>query len=308
MEKKRIFLLFALLIIIIRPSAGQNTETSQDSLSSKKPVFISVLNLRPATLSKKRILISLQAEYPKYYKYFNPNTGNTERVSETTVLNEAYYSGHIVYGVTNRVNLFTILPVTSVHHYSPANTIIRKGIGDIELGGNYSVFDSQNLVNSLTTGLTIGFPTGKYKDVGSNEYPLGLGVFKLKGDITGLHHFNQLDMMYSVYYEYRGENSDGLKVGDEAGAFLTFQKQIFTSYGDFGFEGGGYCRWNFKDKIVSSFETHLDDYTGNLFIGAWYNYLKDFYLRVGVPYTIYQNKSWLTKYEVLIQLDYYFDI
>ena len=56
------------------------------------------------------------------------------------------------------------------------------------------------------------------------------------------------------------------------------------------------------------FIPHTEDYTANLFVGASYNYLKDFYLRVGVPYTIYQNKSWLTKYTALIQLDYYFDL
>lgn len=308
MKKKIIFLLSALLLIIIRPSSGQNTEVQQDTVSGKKTEFISVLNLHPVTISKQRILFSLKAEYPEFYKYLNPKSGKTERVPETSALNEAYYFGHVVYGFTDRIDLILILPVASVHHYSPKGTIVGKGLGDIELGGIYSLLDSENPDNSLTSGMTIGLPTGKYKNIASNDFPLGLGAFKFKSDITGLHRFSNFDMIYSVYYEYRTNNSEGLHVGDETGAYLTFQKQINTNYGNFGFEGGAYGFWNFKDEKNGTYIPHTDYYNANLFVGAWYNYLKDFYLRFGVPYTIYQNKSWLTKYEVLIQLDYHFDL
>jgi hypothetical protein len=308
MKKKFILLLFSLLLFTGILSVGQNPELQIDSGFVKKPVFISVLNLRPVTLNKQRILFSMQAEYPEFYKYFNPKSGKTERVSESSVLNEAYYYGHIVYGLTDRTNLFAILPVASIHHYSPSATIIGKGFGDFALGGNYSLLESKNFENSLTSGMVIGFPTGRYKNMDSNDFPLGLGAFKFKGDVTGLHRFTSLDMMYSVYYEYRTNNSEGLNVGDEAGAYLTFQKQFNTSYGNFGIEGGAYGLWNLKDKKKGTYIPHTDDYTANLFIGAWYNYLKDFDIRVGIPFSIYQNKSWLTKYEVLIQLDYYFDL
>jgi len=308
MKKKFILLLFSLLLFTGMQSIGQNPELQIDSGFVKKPVFISVLNLRPVTLNKQRILFSLQAQYPEYYKYFNPKSGKTESVSENTVLNEAYYFGNIVYGLTDRINLFAILPMASIHHYSPSATIIGKGFGDFALGGVYSLVESKNFENSLTSGITIGFPTGKFKNIGSNDYPLGLGAYKFKGDVTGLHRFNNLEMMYSVYYEYRTNNTQGLNIGDEAGAYLTFQKQIKTDYGNFGFEGGAYGLWNFKDRRNGTSISHTDDYEANLFVGAWYNYLKDFDIRVGVPYSIYQNKSWLTKYKVLIQLDYYFDL
>lgn len=302
-----ILLLFGLLLSVVQPSSGQNPEAIPDTLLVAKPVIISVLNLQPVILSKQRMLFSLQAEYPEFYKYMNSKSGKIERVPETSVINEAYYFGHIYYGLTDRINLFAILPVTSIHHYSPTATIIGKGFDDLKIGGRYDLFHSKNSENTLTSGLTIGFPTGKYKNLSLNEYPLGLGTFRFKGDITGLHRFNNLDMIYSVYYAYRINNSEGLHVGDETGAYLTFQKQINTNYGNFGFEGGVNGFWNFKDKKDGTNIPQTDDYTANLYFGAWYNYLKDFYLRFGVPYTIYQTNSWLTKYEVLIQLDYYFD-
>jgi len=307
MKKKFILLLFSLLLFTGIQSVGQNPELQVDSAFVKKPVFISVLNLRPVTLNKQRILFSLQAEYPEYYKYFNPKNGKTERVSESTALNEAYYFGHVVYGFTDRINLFAIIPVTSMHHYSPSATIIGKGFGDIAFGGIYSLLESKNFENSLTSSISVGLPTGKFKNIGPNDYPLGLGTYKFKGDVTGLHRFKNLNMMYSVYYEYRTNNFQGLNIGDEAGAYITFQKQFNTNYGNFGLEGGAYGLWNFKGKKDGSSIPYTDDYNANIFVGAWYNYLKDFDIRVGIPYSIYQNRSWLTKYEVLIQLDYYFD-
>jgi len=308
MKKKNILLMFGLLLILIKPSFEQSIAALPDTVIIQKPVFISVLNLRPVTLNKQRILFSLQAEYPRYYKYLNLKSGITERVSESTVLNEAYYFGHVVYGFTDRINLFAILPLASIHHYSPVRTIIGKGLGDIELGGNYSLLDPKNRENNLTSGLAIGLPSGKYKNIGLNDYPLGLGAFKFKGDVTGLHRFNNMDMIYSIYYEYRTHNSKGLEVGDEAGAYLTLQKQLNTNFGNFGLEGGAYGSWNLKDKKNGSYIPYSDKYAANLFVGAWYNYLKDFYIRFGLPYTIYQNKTWLTKYEVLIQLDYHFEL
>ncbi len=308
MKKKMILLLFSLLLLLVRPSIGQNSEMLQDTGFVKRPVFISVLNHQPITLSKNRILFSLQAQFPEYYKYLNSKNGKTEQVSETTVLNEAYYYGRAVYGLTDRVNLFTILPLASIHHFSPTTTITDKGFGDIAIGGNYSLLESKNFENGLTSSITVGFPTGKYKKIGANDYPLGLGAYTFKGDVTGLHRFKNLDMIYSVYYEYRTGNSQGLNIGDEAGASITLQKQFNTNYGNFGLEGGAYGFWNIKDKKNGSSILSTDNYNANLFVGAWFNYLKDFYLRFGVPYTIYQNKSWLTKYTALIQLDYYFDL
>ncbi len=305
MKTKMNLLLLGSFLFLTSLSYSQNSKNLSDTIAVENLIFSSILNLRPVTLGKQNILISLQAEYPEYYKYFNSQSGKTERVPATSVLNEAYYYGRVVYGLTDRINLVALLPVASVHHYSPAGTKVGRGFGDMELGGIYSVLDSKkNPENNLTAGVTIGFPTGKYKNLGPNDYALGLGALKFKGDITGLHKIMKLNIIYSVYYEFRSTNSEDLNVGDEAGAYLTFQKQLNTNYGNFGIEGGVYGFWNFKDRKNGNNISHSDNYESNLYFGAWYNYLKDFYLRVGVPYTLYQNQSGLTKYEVLIQLDY----
>ena len=60
MKKKFIFLLFSLLLFTGILSVGQNPELQIDSGFVKKPVFISVLNLRPVTLNKQRILFSIR--------------------------------------------------------------------------------------------------------------------------------------------------------------------------------------------------------------------------------------------------------
>jgi hypothetical protein len=308
MKKKVLPLLSGLFLIIIGTSSGQNTEAIHDTSLVAKPVVISILNLHPVNLNKRKVLFSLQADYPEYYKYLNQKNGKTERVSDNIALNEAFYFGHISYGLTDHINLFVTLPVTSIHHYSPSATIIGKGFGDFKIGARHDLFNQNNFVNSLTSGATITFPTGRYKNISSNDYPIGRGAFEFKGDITGLHRFSNLNMIYSVYYEIRTKTSEGLNVGDETGVYLTFQKQIQTKYGNFGIEGGAYGHYNFKDKKDDTFIPYTNDYAVNLYFGAWYTYLKDFTLRFGIPYTLYQNKSWLTKYEVIIQLAYHFDL
>ena len=85
--KKKVFpLLFGLLLIITWKSSGQNLEGPHDTLLVAKPVVISVLNLQPVTLNKQKILFSLQADYPEYYKYLNLINGKTDRVTENTHL------------------------------------------------------------------------------------------------------------------------------------------------------------------------------------------------------------------------------
>ncbi len=306
MNKIPILLLFSLLVILVKPSAGQTQDSIENAAQIDRALNISVLNLRPVPLKKREMLFSFQAEFPKFYKTYNPKSGKTDKVPETTVLNEAYYYGHLIYGLSDRFNLIASLPFSSVHHYTPTSTISGKGLGDIKLGGNYSLIDLENNGNSLNSGITIAFPTGKSKNLNPNDFPIGLGVFSTKGDITGFHHFKSFDLVYSIYYEYRNSTSDRLNVGDQTGAFLTLQKQINTSYGNFGLEGGAYAYWNFKDRKNGTLIPHTDDYATNLYVGGYYNYLKNFYIRFGLPYTIYQNKSWLTKYEVLLQLDYHF--
>jgi len=51
----------------------------------------------------------------------------------------------------------------------------------------------------------------------------------------------------------------------------------------------------FKDKRNGTYIPLTDDYAVNLIVG-WHGtyYLKDLYLRFGVPYTIYQNKAGFT--------------
>ena len=95
-----------------------------------------------------------------------------------------------------------------------------------------------------------------------------------------------------------------MTVGDETGLFVTLQKPFATPIGAFGIEGGLNGYFNFSDSRSGTAVPHTQDYAVNLYAGGWYQYLDRFYIRFGVPYTVFQNSAWMTQYRVMIQFDF----
>lgn len=135
------------------------------------------------------------------------------------------------------------------------------------------------------------------------EYPTGNGSFGFLLGVNGLHKFRKFDLWYTGYYEYR-TNHSGIKAGDETGIFGTIQKPFYTKIGSFGVEGGLNAFYNFKSTKGGNEIPNSKNYSFDLYAGGWYKYLNKVYLRFGVPYSIYQNGAWMTKYRVMIQFDF----
>jgi len=305
MNKKILLFVVSMVFLTSFTLKAQNTVTKKDSVSTIK-TYISGMNLRPVLLKKGEFLISLSADIPHYYKWYSPKTEKPEKLSSKMVINEAYFDGYLIYGLNKQVNLFLTVPVTDIHHYSPMGIATGVGFGDVRFGADLDIINLQkDGRNSLVGRVTMGVPTGHYKDLDISEYPTGLGSFRFQGNLTGLHQFSKFDMIYSAYYEYR-TNHSGMHIGDETGAYLIFQKPFNTSAGRFGLETGAYTFWQFKNSKKGTVIPNTKNYAVDFYVGGWYNYLKNLYLRFSVPYSVYQNKAWFTKYQVKIQLDYLF--
>ncbi len=282
---------------------AQETTCEKDTIASENSA-LTILNLRPVLLKKGQALVSFRADFPNIYKAYNPATGKLEKLSPVVALSEMYFNSYVTYGLSNTWNLFVMLPVEDIHHYSPMGEVSGVGFGDVEAGVDYRLLDGQkDGKNWLAARMTLGFPTGRYQNLSNAQYPLGLGSFRFRAAITGLHQYSKVQMIYSAYYEVR-TNRLGVSMGDETGAFLLFRKPIETAYGRFGLEGGAYTTLNFSDEKSGVVIPHTQDYAANLYAGVWFQYLKKINLRFGVPYSIYQNKSWITQYRILFQIDY----
>ncbi len=302
--KRRIFLVIVSFLFLANVNGyAQDNFSSCDSTTSGD-VSLTILNLRPILLKKGQVLINFQAALPNYYKSFSQTTGKPEKLPSYLVLSEAYFKGYITYGLSQKWNLFLTLPFNDVHHFSPMGEISGVGFGDIETGVDYQLAGGkQNSENSLAARLTLGLPTGHYQNLSRNDYPLGLGSFRFQAAISGIHRYSKVQMIYSAYYEFR-TNRLGIGMGDETGAYLIFRKPLITSFGTFGLEGGTFTYWNFADKKNGAVLPNTRDYNINLYAGAWFQYLKKFNLRFGIPYSVFQNKSWMTQYRIMLQIDY----
>ena len=306
MKKKKILLFGWLILFNILIINAQEISSEHNSVLNKTThPSLSVFNLHPQLLNKGKIMVQFRADFPHYYKVYNPQFGKVGKISDKVVMSESFFNTYGTYGLSDKWNLFVLLPIADVHHYSPMGIVSGVGLSDVCAGADYQIKNlHQDHKNSLAARITLGFPTGSYKNLGTTDYPIGLGSFSVQGALTGLRRYQQFDMIYSVYYEYR-TNHSGKQIGDETGLYLALQKGYQTEYGNFGLEGGLNSYWNFSDKQNGQTLPNSEDTALNVYVSAWYQYFNKLTLRFGVPWTVYQNNAFMTQYRVFVQLDYF---
>lgn len=286
---------------------GQDMAVLSDSAVTNE-FTVSSLNIRPVPLMKNNMLVRLNFDFPQYFRTINYATGDMEKLSDKVVLNEMYINPCFDYGFSDKLTLFTALPIWDIHHSSAMGIVKGIGISDMEIGADYGLINKKSGENTLTAEGAIFLPTGKNKNLTSTDYPLGMGVVRLKAGLTGMHRSNNSAIIYSGYYEYRPKNSFDLNIGDEIGVTFVKQNYYNTKFGKFGIEYGALSYLKMKDKTGGTKVAYSDDFAIDAFAGAWYEYQKNLFLRFGLPCTIYQNNSIFTKYNVLIQIDYRFKL
>jgi len=303
----KIFSLFVSMLTVCQ-LYGQQVDSLQENAVDTTDFFITAYNFHPELLTKGKYLFDFNADMPKYFKYFNPMKNLIEKKMSVVVINDAYFNGHLLYGISNKVNLTVNLPFVDSHHYSPL--MFQKGVwfGDLQTGLCFG-----NLLkgkSSLVAETDIILPTGSHKHQ-MQSIDTGEGAFGFQLKLNGLTPLqntgaNAWQMAYSASYNYM-YSIDNIKQGNEAKAYLLLQKPLHTDFGYFGWETGFIFQYNTADKMgeISLPNSNLTQFDLN--IGGWYRFLDNFYLRFAVPYTIYQNKAYLTKYSVIMQLDYLFN-
>ncbi len=304
---KRLHHIFVLLLILL--GLGKlSAQEQRDRAAEMQPddFFISTYKFHPQLLAKKQWLIDFSTHIPKFFKYYNPKAGKIAPKMPVVVLNEAYFNAHILYGVSPKINLFVNLPFVSLHHYSPMMFQKGVGFGDVETGLVFGNLLKGN--HYLTVEAQINWPTGIYL-LKKQVLNTGMGAFGLQAGLSGLENLQNKSgawqLAYHAYFDYL-ISLDKIQKGPAAGATLLFRKPFHTAYGYFGLENA----WDFQYRSAFKAGPKTLPMTGlmqfDLSIGGWYEFLKHWYLRMAVPYTLYQNKAFLTKYSVVFQLDYQF--
>ncbi len=301
MNRKSIISL-GIMLMLVSSLFGQDSIRTLKT-KSDTAFYQTVYNLRPVLLKKHKMLLNVRLDFPRYYKMYNAKQQAITKVPSSMVLNEFYFNTYFTYGLTDRWNVYTMLPIVDIHHYSPMGIQKGVGLGDVQLGAVWQFLNgTATMKDFLSLELRTTFPTGKSMTT-AQDYPTGKGAFRFMLSVNGLHKFDKFDLWYSGYYEYR-TNHSGINTGDNTGLYVALQKSFLTEVGNFGVEGGLNGYYNFKDTKAGAVIPNSKDYAVNLYVGGWYKYLNLIYIRFGVPYTVYQNDAWMTKYRIMLQFDY----
>ena len=291
-------LMLIILLLLFSAGYGQEAKHTVD--------YQSIYNLHPVNLSTGQWRVNFQAGFTHFYKVFNPKMGKIDKINPKIVLNDAYFTAYGIYGLNNKWNLTFTLPFINKHHYTPMLFQQGVGFGDIQLGAVYQV---QNLTalshRAISLELAAGLPTGHGNDLKPTDIPTGLGTFAFTGKVNALFKGKKFDIWSNLYYQYRLPQ-EHKSVGDEAGLYVLLQKPYKTTVGTFGWETGLNAYYTFPTEMMGHQIPITEQKIANYMIGGWYAYLDKYYIRFGVPYTFYQNGTFLTKYQVLLQLDYQF--
>ena len=281
---------------------------SQADTSVNNRLMITAFDLKPQVLAQSDLMVRLNLTLPGYFKTRNLLTGKMEKLSDKVVLNEMTAAATVDYGLTPRLTLYAQVPVSDIHHYSPMGEVSGKGFSDIGIGGYYNLAGNALSKNEFTANLSLFLPTGQNKNLTPAEYPLGMGVVRVKGALTGLYRMANSTLLYSGYYEFRPKNSSGVNLGDNMGLTLMKENYFNTSYGNFGLEYGVFSSYTMYDKKSGTKIIHSSDFSAGAFAGGFFEYLNKLYLRFDLPYNVYQDGAFFTKYVVMVQLDYRFSL
>ena len=306
--KRIYFNLFLLLLFMTGNSVLAQKQSKKENGKQPKDFFISTYQFHPHLLKKNAWLIDFSTEIPKFYKYYNPKLGKIAPKMPVVVLNEAYFNAHFLYGLNANLNLYVNLPFKDFHHYSPMMFQKGVGFGDLQTGVVYG-----NLLGEphhLTLEAQINWPTGIYKH-DMQTLNTGTGAFGFQVGLNGLENLqpnkhDAWEFAYHAYYNYL-VSTDNIDKGMETGATALFRKPFHTHYGYFGLENAFNFQYHSPYKAGQKTLPNTELTQFDVSIGGWYQFLNNFYLRLSVPYTLYQNQAYLTKYSVVIQLDYKFN-
>ena len=220
---------------------------SQEKYDSKPNL---IFTGKAVPIAKNTLQIVTSYKNNSRYKMFNPMTNKTEKISDKIALNDANFDLLLRYGFSPKFDFGIEIPFESSHKYSPMGEMKGTGINDVSLLTGFNILNGKNSRNFLKNNFRISFPSGSYDNLKSNEIPLGLGCFSVTDEISGFHQFERNNLMYSVRYTYRNENSsNSVDIGDEVGGEVVFTKNIANELGKFGIKSGLNSYYKFDDEL-----------------------------------------------------------
>ncbi len=269
--------------------------------ASAQVEYRSVLGVRPSVMPAGHFYLGMSAETATHLKIYDQQQGRYVSQPASMVFNDVGLNTFLAYGLTDRITLFTQVPLRSVHLYSLSGTSTGKGFGDPLIGGTFSV--ARGKASSLAVSLSATLPVAADTPPGGGRYPLGLDATALNGSVIGRAPVGPYSLLYSAYYKLVPDDRSA-DCGDGTGFYLVLDRYAATDFGNFSWDLGVHGDYTIHDRLPGTpIDASYDDSFGVL-AGLTYYYSSTLDFNVGIPYTVYQKHAWFTTYSVSIGVEY----
>lgn len=264
--------------------------------------YSSIFGIQKATLTPGNLYFNIAGDMMNYLKIYDDSKHSYVTKPSSMVFNDVSLKSFFGYGLTQRLSLFTEIPLQSVHVYSLNPALIGKGFGDIKLGGTINLLNDQkgsdvDAVVSTTLPVAANTPPAK------GEYPLGINALQLTLSVDGYTPLGAYGLQYSAYYNSVG-NDGALNYGDWTGIYLLLNKDSETPFGTFSFVAGLNAAYKIDDQLSGKSVNGTNDNYLSVLASVRYFYDQNLDFTIGIPYTVYQKNTWFTKYSVLLGVDF----
>lgn len=268
----------------------------------------SIFDIQPFTVKSGNVYLEETVDLPTVLKTYNPLKNTFVDKPEVMVYNEFNLISFWEYGLTDDVNLFTKIPIRSIHQYIPDNSTSGKGFGDISLGAIWNFYQDRESNSSFTGKLWTDLPVAANTPAVNAEYPLGIDAFQVTAAVDGSIPWGNYQLIFSTYYNFVRNDGQSVNFGDILGTSIVLGKIANTQFGSFELETGVNFAYKLEDSKSGNSIKNTNDYYAQLLMGISYIYSNSLNFRLGVPYTVYRKDAWFTGYSVIMGIDYNFNI
>ena len=256
-------------------------------------------------LPKGTVAFNVSGQFPTFQKIYNAKINRMIDLPASFVITEAYLNTSAVYGYSNNLSFFAKIPFEWINHYSPDLIQQNKGFGDFELGGYYRLIGNNGLKESTALfRLSVIAPIGENKNLAKTDYPLGEGAWQFSAGFSGSIPTENFNLIYSANYILKTENGANVNLGDELNAYVSLEKDLNTSYGNFTLESGLIAANQFVSSVGGAAVKNSSSAFAQIFAGLAFYYRTDLRFSVHTPVTFYRKNAWFTDYGFVLKVEY----
>ncbi len=294
---KKIILTSLILLTGVIVFAQKDSSALKRKLMPRPPIY----GIPAKTLPQGKFIYRSYFTYTNYTQMYNSMEDKMTEMPLSMDFKNYNYTPKLRYGITNRFTLIANIPF---YYKQLKSTSINKdgiGVGDVIIAGLYRFYFNKQKKFLISGLLFSKYPTGKYRNLSSDELPLGTGSYDGGIALLPEKEFGKWDMRFSAFYIFRSKNKLDIDLGDVQNYSLSvaynFSKKFIA-------ESSILYKSAFNNKKNGNIIPNTNTYISQAIIGAQYRISSTFLLQAAMPITITAKTPFASKYDIWLGIFY----